>query len=304
MENNHNLVSIGMPIYNEERYLSQTLDSLLLQDYSNFELIISDNASDDATRDICIEYAARDKRIRYYRNDKNLGSIKNFNRVFELCNGEYFMWASGHDIWYPSYISRCLEVLSRDSSVVSCHPQAVWIDGQGNLLQWGEDLGKPQKIIPSSLETRGLSQISRFNIVLWKLGYGYPIHGLTRSSVLRKTQMFRSIPAPDTILLLEMSVIGCFARLEEPLFCFRKLPDYSSWDIYIRKCFEEQMSATTIQILILKMIRAYFEVGSTLYGYLPRFIAFLSISACLVIKYWKMILMLTMLSIKKIRVKI
>ncbi|MEM4134638.1 MAG: glycosyltransferase, partial [Candidatus Micrarchaeia archaeon] len=78
------LVSIGMPVYNGERFIRQALDSLLAQDYENFELIISDNASEDKTPEICLEYAARDKRIRYYRNEKNMGAAWNFKRVFDL----------------------------------------------------------------------------------------------------------------------------------------------------------------------------------------------------------------------------
>ena len=77
-------VSIGLPVCNGENYLKQALDSIMAQTYTDFELIISDNASTDRTAQICKEYANRDPRIRYYRNEKNLGAARNFNYVFEL----------------------------------------------------------------------------------------------------------------------------------------------------------------------------------------------------------------------------
>lgn len=67
------LISIGLPVYNGERHIRQALDSLLAQNYGDFELIISDNASTDETQQICLEYAARDERIRYYRNERDMG---------------------------------------------------------------------------------------------------------------------------------------------------------------------------------------------------------------------------------------
>lgn len=112
------LVSIGMPVYNGERYIRQALDSLLAQDYANFELIISDNVSTDGTQGICLEYAARDERIRYYRNETNLGALRNFNRVFELSSGKYFMWAAHDDVWNPAYVQEVLALLG--STIQRC----------------------------------------------------------------------------------------------------------------------------------------------------------------------------------------
>src|ERR1700737_2789384 len=90
-------VSIGLPVYNGERYLRFAIDSLLEQDYINFELIISDNASTDATQAICQEFADKDPRVRYYRNQTNLGASGNYDRVFELARGDLFKWAAHDD---------------------------------------------------------------------------------------------------------------------------------------------------------------------------------------------------------------
>src|SRR4051794_35048945 len=105
-------VSIGLPVFNGERYLASALDCLINQDFDDFELIISDNASTDATESICRDYAEKDKRIRYFRNEANIGATQNYNRVFELASGEYFKWASHDDECHPSLIRRCLETFA------------------------------------------------------------------------------------------------------------------------------------------------------------------------------------------------
>src|SRR5690349_812781 len=90
-------VSIGLPVYNGEKYLLNAIGSLLKQDFEDFELVISDNASTDKTEAMCHEFAAKDKRIRYHRNETNIGATGNYNRVFRLSNGEFFRWASHDD---------------------------------------------------------------------------------------------------------------------------------------------------------------------------------------------------------------
>ena len=128
-------VSIGMPVYNGEQLLPRALDSLLSQRFEDFELIISDNASEDATSEICLSYAARDRRIRYYRNETNIGAARNYTRVFEHSSGKYFKWAA-HDDWIaPAYLSRCVEILNKEASVVLCYPGTVMVDEQGRLLK-------------------------------------------------------------------------------------------------------------------------------------------------------------------------
>ena len=89
MSNNKPRISIGMPVFNGEKFIAETLDSLLTQTYSDFELIISDNASTDNTEQICRKYASKDPRINYFRNKSNFGAAKNYNRVFKLSSGEY-----------------------------------------------------------------------------------------------------------------------------------------------------------------------------------------------------------------------
>ena len=104
MTKNKPQVSIGMPIYNAEKYLKEAIDSLLSQSFKDFELIISDNASTDSTHDICMEYAKKDHRIRYVRQSQNIGAWSNFQYVLDESQADYFMWAAHDDFRSIDYL--------------------------------------------------------------------------------------------------------------------------------------------------------------------------------------------------------
>ena len=244
------LISIGMPIYNEQSHLRKTLDSVLSQDYHNFELIISDNCSNDDTDLICKEYAAKDNRICYSRNHINIGATDNFVKLFELSQGDYFALISGHDIWDKMFLSSCLEILLQDPSVVLCHPQATWINTDD------QNLG----VIGGILETRGLDRVSRFQIVLWGVVYGYPIYGMIRTSALKQATLGLKVVAPDHILLAELSLIGTFAYIPKPLLYMRRLQDYGSWESYIKKIFNQNISDLSTPELFWQMIAQYVQI--------------------------------------------
>ena len=270
------LVSIGMPLYNEERYLRQTLDSLIAQDYANFQIIISDNGSVDGTSNICQEYAAKDQRVHYYRNETNIGAAVNFQRVFELAQGDYFVWVAGHDLWHRTFLSRCLEILSQDASIVLCYPQALWINTDG----------QPLGLIPSSVETRGLDRISRLNVVLWGLGYCYPVYGLISSQALRKVSLGLQVIATDAIILAELSLLGAFAHISEPLLYMRKMDDFGSWDKYLEKIFMQSLSDLSPPCLYWQMIDEHLKIVSKHIGpSLEKDAATLSTVQCLLTKY-------------------
>ena len=124
-------VSIGLPVYNGEAHLAEALDSLLAQTFSDFELIISDNASTDRTAEICRAYAARDPRIRYTRQEQNRGAAWNYNRVFALASGRYFKWFSHDDLCSQNYFERCVEILERDPAVVLSYGKTTLVDESG-----------------------------------------------------------------------------------------------------------------------------------------------------------------------------
>ena len=135
MFNERKLVSIGLVVFNGEDYICQSLDSLLMQNYNNFELIISDNASTDKTEEICRKYIKKDGRIRYYRNRVNIGAPANFESVLRLAKGEYFMWAAHDDIWHPDFIFSCVSTLEKNQNLGVAFSNIINIDSFGHAIR-------------------------------------------------------------------------------------------------------------------------------------------------------------------------
>ena len=206
------LVSIGLPVYNEESFLAEALDSLLAQEYPEFEIVISDNASTDRTHEICVDYAARDGRISYHPQARNAGARENFNRVFRLSRGEYFMWASGHDTRDPSMLGTLVDVLADDPELALCFSRTL-------CVRYGEDTLEPMD--DDDLETVGLPTAERLRKTIHESGSCNAIYGLIRSSALRKTRLVRPCLGPDHVLLAELSIQGAFHRVDPALF-FRR----------------------------------------------------------------------------------
>lgn len=125
------LVTIGLLVFNGERYLREALESLLRQTFQDFELLISDNASTDGTAAICAEYAKRDPRIRYVRQASNIGVFPNAEFVIRNARGRYFMIAGDDDVYAPEYISTLLRFLERDSAVGLAYSNYGFIDSEG-----------------------------------------------------------------------------------------------------------------------------------------------------------------------------
>ncbi len=208
------LVSIGMPVYNAERYLRGALDSLLAQDYPNYELIISDNASTDTTEQICRGYADDDPRIRYCRNETNLGGITNHNKLMQMASGKYFMLAAHDDLRAPTCISECVTALEENPEAVFCCTQTVFIDEEGVVVP-GYEQGHPR------FGTPGLNRRQRVRAFLARPGAWYGYYGLMRTSALRNTHPLQNVMGPDVVFLLEMSILGPIIKLPRPLFYYR-----------------------------------------------------------------------------------
>lgn len=124
-------ISIGMPVYNGEKYLVEAIQTLLDQTYEDFEFLISDNASTDSTEAICRDFATKDKRIRYIRNPVNLGAAANHNRLIQQARGEFFKLASDDDKHSPEFLKRCISALDSDPAAVLCYSRSIEIDEFG-----------------------------------------------------------------------------------------------------------------------------------------------------------------------------
>lgn len=126
-------VSIGLPVFNGERFLAEAVESLLAQGFRDFELIISDNASTDRTGEICRRMAERDPRIRYLRQVRNIGAPANFTHVFDEARGDFFMWAAADDVWSANWLATILPLVEQEGclgfgTVVSIGPDGEVLD--------------------------------------------------------------------------------------------------------------------------------------------------------------------------------
>jgi glycosyltransferase involved in cell wall biosynthesis len=205
-------VSIGLPVYNGENFLEPALDSILNQTFEDFEFIISDNASTDRTEAICRTYAATDQRIRYSRNDSNLGAIYNFNRVFELSSGQYFKWAAHDDVCDSTFVERCVAILEEDHSVVLAFSKTRFIGEHGEFLH-----DYNYKLNVSALESskRFFDLAVRDHIVV-------EVFGVIRSSILRQVLPQGNYVGSDRVLLGELALHGRFFEIPDYLFFHRE----------------------------------------------------------------------------------
>lgn len=204
------LVSIGVPVFNGERGIARALDSLLAQDHRELEIIISDNGSTDATQAICETYVKKDPRVKYYRGSVNRGAVWNFNRVFELSTGKYFMWAAHDDEREPTFVSACVAKLEECPTAVLCQVHtSFYVEGHDELL------------CVADLETlEGLTGlVDRYRETLQTVP-ATVIYGLYRSSAMRKTHLLQQSIASDIAFIQELSLYGDFVQVPKLLFSY------------------------------------------------------------------------------------
>ncbi|HEX5368938.1 MAG TPA: glycosyltransferase family A protein [Dehalococcoidia bacterium] len=221
------LVSIGLPVYNGEAFLKQTLDSIQAQTFEDYELIISDNGSDDATEEICRDSAALDRRIHYYRSPVNLGASKNFNRVFQLSRAPYFKWAADDDVIAPEFLERCLAVLEDNPKVALVYPKSDCIDKDGTTLGdydaimnhgvWSTNACTRFRQVLREFEFNGGASANVYNF------------GLIRRSALEQTPLLGPFMMSDLNIVSALSLYGEFVELPEHLLFLRAHPGSSSW---------------------------------------------------------------------------
>jgi glycosyltransferase involved in cell wall biosynthesis len=200
-------VSIGVPVYNGEPYLIEALESLLQQTFTDFELIISDNASTDGTGDICKELASRDSRIRYVRQPRNVGAIRNWDFVALAANGTFFKWASANDRCDSTMLAKCVDALRREGDAVLCFGRTRLIDGKGS------DVGLYEFDFPVEQDRPS----ERFICVRNRKYLNNAMSGLIRLENLKKTRLGRLYPHGDLVMMAELALSGKFRLLPDVL---------------------------------------------------------------------------------------
>jgi glycosyltransferase involved in cell wall biosynthesis len=214
-------VSLGVPVYNGQRFIRATLDSLLAQTFTDFELIICDNCSTDGTESICREYAAKDTRVRYFRNERNLGPAPNYNRCFELSRGELFKWCAADDLCAPELLDQSIAMLDADPRLVAVYTRTVSIDPDGN------ELSKYDRDLDLDVDSPAL-RLKRLIFANHRRHTAHELFSVIRSDVLRRTQPTGSYPSADRVMIARLVLHGPVGRVDKYLFFNREHPQRST----------------------------------------------------------------------------
>ncbi|MDP8931292.1 MAG: glycosyltransferase [Actinomycetota bacterium] len=211
-------LSFGIPVRNGAASLQRALDSVLAQRDVDLEVVISDNASTDATGEICRSYAARDSRVRYYRSEIDTGQIANFNRVAMLSRGRYFRWLGSDDWLEPDYARRCLAVMNARPSCVLVTTRQFFVEEDGSLtsacMEPGPDADEPVVRLAEMLRLLNESHLLID-----------PIYSMVRRSALERCGLLRRELRCDQILAVELSLLGPFRHVPSEL-AFRRAPSF------------------------------------------------------------------------------
>jgi glycosyltransferase involved in cell wall biosynthesis len=213
-------LSIGLPVYNGEDYLAQSLDALLGQTYGDFELVISSNASTDGTDEICRAYAMRDARVRLIVQSENLGAVPNHNFVLDQARGRLFKWASADDLYARTLLSECVDLLESDPDAVVAHSWTAAIDPESNLIQarpnpfqtsTSDAVGRLRSLLIQSPDLAGAIMADDF-------------YGVMRTAALRSLPPLGSYYHADYAFTAELSLRGRFLIHPEFLYFRRHHP--------------------------------------------------------------------------------
>lgn len=205
--------TVGVPVYNGERFLAEALASVREQDEADLDIVISDNGSTDGTEEICRDAARADPRIRYHRQDVNRGGAWNFNHVLRLARAPFFTWAAADDIRRPAFVRRCLEVFDEsDPATVLVYPRTQIIDAHGQVTEDLNDAGL------GCDEPTPHERMAHF----LRAQAAHIFYGLHRTEVLRSTRGIRRTVGNDMVVLTELACRGPFALVPEQLFRQRR----------------------------------------------------------------------------------
>jgi len=206
-------VSVGLPVYNGERYLTATIGSILAQSFADFELIVSDNASTDRTSEICRDFAERDPRVRYVRNERNLGAGPNYDNCFHRSRGTYFKWAAHDDCLAPDYLAKAVAALDAAPEAVLCTVGITEIGPHGEVLRTYAN---------SFPGVSSRDPAERFGAVIHARHQCEDFFGLYRRAALVGSGLHDNYSGSDRVLLAEMALRGPWVSVPDHLFLHRE----------------------------------------------------------------------------------
>jgi glycosyltransferase involved in cell wall biosynthesis len=207
-------LTVGLPVYNGRNYVAESLEALLGQSYSDFELIISDNASTDGTAEVCRRYAKEDSRVRYVRQPRNIGLAPNHNFLVAQARGEMFKWASHDDLYARDLLKSCVQALDEHPDVVLAHSWTAMIDGSGAVTEARE----------YPLTTTSVRAPERFRSLLFDDG-GDDDGGVMRTEIMRRVAPKNSYHHADRTIITEIGLYGPFYQVKDWMYFRRDHPE-------------------------------------------------------------------------------
>ena len=217
-------VSIGLPVCNGERYLAASLESLLGQTFGDLEVVVCDNASTDRTGEIVQDFMRRDGRVRYIRNQVNIGANRNYNLAMSLAQGDYFKLGADDDVLEPSYVRRMVSLLDQDPTISLAHSGICYIGDDGAPLiydptrkRYVDQTGLTSIEPPDPNYATDDDPVRRFRKVFRYSVTSHFALGMLRVSMLRRTHGFGLYYSADRAFLAEMALYGKFAAVPEVL---------------------------------------------------------------------------------------
>jgi glycosyltransferase involved in cell wall biosynthesis len=214
-------VSIGIPVYNGEKFIQEKLDSLIKQTFNNFEIIISDNASTDNTSNICREYAKKDKRIKYFYQKENIGSWSNFAFVLEKANKEYFLWSAADDIILSTYLEKTINILNSNNNVSCCgtkmelygdDPKEFENETNDSIIKKINKRMGYMNVFPASG-----SYENRIKEFIVNLRHNQIFYGVFRTNQIKESFVLEKIIGIDTCIIFNILKFGEIFVIDETL---------------------------------------------------------------------------------------
>lgn len=217
------IISIGLPVFNGENYLREAMESLLEQTFGDFEIIISDNASTDGTREICEEFVKKDFRVNYHRSETNRGAAWNYNNTVNLSRGEYFKWAAHDDCLEPEFLETCLGILQTNSDASLAFTKAVVLDDRSHLVSDYPD---------SDSRFASSDPVVRYREIVYGNHQFINVFGLIPMKVLKKTRLIGGYASSDVVLMGQLSLAGKIIESEKRLFKWRSHEEQSMKKVF------------------------------------------------------------------------
>lgn len=230
-------LSVGMPAYNSASWIEASISSILSQTLTDFELIVSDNASTDGTYEICERIARTDRRVRLLRNPINIGANRNYCTVLDAARAKYFKWAASSDWCAPTFLEKCVAALERDPDAVLASPRTAFFEHSIEHAQLSTE--------DHDLQSAGPAQ--RFIALIRTDGLNNAFNGVIRRDALVCASRLGVYMSADVVLMCELALMGKFILVDEHLF-FRRMAPETATKLKSKREIEQHLDPSTREL--------------------------------------------------------